>query len=149
MSDDLRRLQAALARLGLYRGVVDGIDGPLTKGAVRAAQRRFGLTPTGRADAALFRRLDDRTTGLAHPPGVLLRSAIGAAITFMKGHATMTFLAGYKTYIVAAMMLLAGLAGLLGIDVPSVSGQSPGDLILQALAFIFLRQGLKSGITKS
>ena len=40
-------------------------------------------------------------------------------------------------------MLLTGLAGVLGIDIPSFSGQAPGNLVLEALAFFFLRQGLK------
>ena len=35
------------------------------------------------------------------------------------------------------------LAGVLGIDIPSFSGQAPGNLVLEALAFFFLRQGLK------
>ena len=57
----------------------------------------------------------------------------------------MTFLAGYRTYIIAAIMLLTGLSGLIGIDVPSFSGHAPGSLVMEALAFFFLRQGLKSG----
>ena len=55
----------------------------------------------------------------------------------------MSFLAGYRTYIVAAAMLLTGLAGLLGVDLPSFTGQAPGNLVMEALAFFFLRQGLK------
>jgi hypothetical protein len=57
----------------------------------------------------------------------------------------MTFLAGYRTYIVAAAMLLTGVAGLVGVDIPSFTGQAPGNLVMEALAFFFLRQGLKLG----
>jgi hypothetical protein len=57
----------------------------------------------------------------------------------------MTFLAGYRTYIIAAIMLLTGLAGLLGVDIPSFTGHAPGELVMEALAFFFLRQGLKVG----
>jgi hypothetical protein len=56
----------------------------------------------------------------------------------------MTFLVGYRTYVIAAIMLLTGLCGLLGIDVPSFTGHAPGSLVMEALAFFFLRQGLKS-----
>jgi hypothetical protein len=59
------------------------------------------------------------------------------------------FLSGYRTYIVAAAMLLAGIAGVLGIDIPNLTGQTPGNLVMEALAFFFLRQGLKTDITKS
>ena len=41
-------------------------------------------------------------------------------------------------------MLLTGLSGLLGIDIPSFTGHAPGSLVMEALAFFFLRQGLKS-----
>lgn len=150
MPDDVRALQAALAGLGLYRGAVDGIAGPLTRGAVRAAQRRFGLPPTGQADQLLLKRLGLEPAGRANPlTDWILRLAVRAALNKLKGLPIMNFLSGYKTYIVAAAMLLAGLAGVLGVDIPSFAGQSPGDLVLQALAFIFLRQGLKSDITKS
>ena len=61
----------------------------------------------------------------------------------------MSFLSGYKTYIVAGAMPLAGLAGMLGVDMPSFTGQAPGDLVMEALAFFFLRQGLKADASKS
>jgi hypothetical protein len=57
----------------------------------------------------------------------------------------MNFLSGYRTYIVAAAMLLTGLAGLVGVDIPSFTGQAPGNLVMEALAFFFLRHGLKTG----
>lgn len=56
----------------------------------------------------------------------------------------MTLLTGYKTYIVAALMLLAGLAQLLGIELPAMEGGSAGQLIMEAVAVIFLRRGLKA-----
>ena len=40
-------LQSALTRLHLYRGFVDGVKGPLTRGAVLHFQRRRGLTVDG------------------------------------------------------------------------------------------------------
>lgn len=55
----------------------------------------------------------------------------------------LTFLAGYRTYLIAAAMLLAGLSQLVGLDLPSFEGQSAGHLIMEGLAIIFLRKGLK------
>ncbi len=54
----------------------------------------------------------------------------------------MDFLVGYRTYIIAVFMLLAGVAQVLGIDLPAFDGQSAGTLIMEALAVIFLRHGL-------
>lgn len=143
-SDDTRALQQALAGLGLYADSVDGIFGQLTAAAVAAARQRFGL-PAGGVDAALLERL-----GLAGKPSnplldFALRQAAALFLSQLKGLVSMTFLAGYRTYIVAALMLLTGLAGVVGIDIPSFTGQAPGNLVMEALAFFFLRQGLKTG----
>jgi lysozyme family protein len=58
----------------------------------------------------------------------------------------MNLLSGYKTYIVAAVMLITGVAGLIGVDIPAFDGHAPASLVMEALAFIFLRKGLKSDI---
>jgi hypothetical protein len=42
-------LQAALRARGLYRGAIDGVQGPRTKSAIRAFQRRRGLVVDGLA----------------------------------------------------------------------------------------------------
>lgn len=57
---------------------------------------------------------------------------------------SLTFLVGYRTYLVAAAMILAAVTQLLGVDVPSFDGQSAGDLLMQAFAVIFLRKGIKA-----
>jgi len=59
----------------------------------------------------------------------------------------MNILAGYKTYILAAAMVLAGLAQVLGVEIPSFEGHSAGQLILEAVAIIFLRKGIKNDIS--
>jgi lysozyme family protein len=66
-----------------------------------------------------------------------------------KGTSSMnlSFLAGYKTYIVGAAMLVAGIAQLIGVTIPSLSSQSSGDLLMQGLAIIFLRQGITNTVT--
>ena len=61
----------------------------------------------------------------------------------------MDMLNGYKTYIVAALMLLAGIAQVLGIDVPAMDGNASGQMIMEALAVIFLRKGLKGDIARA
>jgi hypothetical protein len=61
----------------------------------------------------------------------------------------MNLFAGYRTYAVAAIMLLVGLAGVLGIDIPSFEGHPPASLVMEALAFIFLRKGLKTTINNA
>lgn len=149
--ENLRALQAALAAAGFYRGAVDGVFGPETKGAIRAAQRALGLPPTGRPDAGLIARLPQTHSEKRASPlsDWLLSLAVGEALKHMKGLPIVNFLSGYKTYIVAGAMLLAGVAGVLGIDIPNFTGQTPGNLVMQALAFFFLRQGLKTDITKS
>lgn len=52
-------------------------------------------------------------------------------------------LAGYRTYIVAAAMLVAALAQIAGIDLPALDGQSAGQLFMEGLAIVFLRKGVK------
>ena len=61
----------------------------------------------------------------------------------------MDILSGYKTYITAGFMLLAGLAQVLGVDLPALDGGSAGHLIMEAFSVIFLRKGLKGDIGRA
>lgn len=54
---DLTVAQAQLARLGLYRGDLDGKLGPISKAAVRVFRRGWGLGDSDRIDARTFRTL--------------------------------------------------------------------------------------------
>jgi hypothetical protein len=56
----------------------------------------------------------------------------------------MNLLDGFKTYIVAAAMVLAAISQLVGVDLPSFDGQSAGHLLMEGLAVLFLRKGIKS-----
>lgn len=49
--------QQLLAALGFYEGPIDGIHGPLTKEAVQAAQKTYGLRITGRVDPETLDKL--------------------------------------------------------------------------------------------
>src|SRR5919112_494795 len=53
-------LQVAMRALGLYTSTVDGIAGPLTRGAVRTYQRRRGLQVDGIAGPRTRRALGRR-----------------------------------------------------------------------------------------
>jgi peptidoglycan hydrolase-like protein with peptidoglycan-binding domain len=136
-SGAIRALQQALAARGFDPGPADGIFGRSTRAAVQQARLSFGLGEGG-VDELLLDRLGRSASPLI--PTLLL----DLIFSVLKGRLPMTFLAGYRTYIIAAIMLLTGLSGLLGIDVPSFTGHAPGSLVMEALAFFFLRQGLKS-----
>jgi hypothetical protein len=56
---------------------------------------------------------------------------------------SLNFLDGFKTYIVAAAMVVAALAQLLGVALPSFDGHSSGQLLMEGLAILFLRKGVK------
>ena len=130
---------------------VDGRIGPVTRGAVEAYAGKKGL-------AALAGALCDRRLrflqGLSTFPvfgagwtsriATIRKAALAAIAKPDTGGSIMTLLTGYKTYIVAALMLLAGLAQLLGIELPAMEGGSAGQLIMEAIAVIFLRRGLKA-----
>jgi len=134
-SDASRALQQALAARGLYAGAIDGIFGRQTAIAVNAVRQQLGLPEAGTVNPLVLAAL-----GLGPAPENPLRDFLTA---LLKGWIRMNFLSGYKTYIVAGLMLLTGITGLLGVDIPSFTGQAPGELVMEALAFVFLRQGLK------
>ena len=141
-SEQTRALQAALTAHGFDAGTPDGIFGRQTQTAVNAARVTYGLTGAG-VDTALLRALGLPPAANSLTDG-LLRLAISAILSQLKGRLPMSFLAGYRTYIIAGAMLLTGVAGLIGVDIPSFTGQAPGNLVMEALAFFFLRQGLKT-----
>jgi lysozyme family protein len=140
--------------------VADGHIGPLTLGAIKA---EIGLRGTaGLIDALCDKRLDFLTRlatfavfgkGWTARVAAIRNAALAAAgaqssisVQSPTWSDTMAGLSGYKTYIVAAFMLIAGLAQVLGIDLPTLDGGSAGHLIMEALAVIFLRKGLKGDI---
>lgn len=145
----IRTLQAAL-------GVaVDGLVGPLTLGAAAKADaatvvneicdRRLGFLKALSTFPVFGRGWTSRVASVR-------AAALAEAqhtITIPRGETSMDAFSGYKTYIVAAMMLLAGLAQVMGIDLPAMEGGSAGSLILESLAIIFLRQGLKGDLGKT
>jgi len=62
-------LQSQLARLGFYKGKLDGTFDPTTEGSVRQFQISRNLPPTGQADLHTWRHLlDDVRNSLNAPP---------------------------------------------------------------------------------
>lgn len=155
-----RAIRTLQAELGV---VADGQVGPLTLEALKTRIARSGSA--GLINSYCDRRLGflkGLSTFVVFGKGWSSRvAAIRASALAATGAAapsspdsfnwrtSMTFLSGYKTYIVSAIMLLAGLAQLLGVDLPALDGASAGHLIMEALAVIFLRKGFKGDISKA
>ena len=140
----------------------DGVIGPLTLGAITSRVARTGAA--GLIGALCDRRLgflNRLSTFATFGKGWTARVvAIRAAALLAAGPAAspskpdqwssiMDILRGYKTYITAGFMLLAGVAQVLGVDLPALDGGSAGHLIMESLAVIFLRQGLKVDIARA
>ena len=87
----------------------------------------------------IFRRLGD---ALARQRAALLAGILSTQLR--RFLVNMNLLDGFKTYIVAAAMVLAALSQLVGVDLPSFDGQSAGHLLMEGLAVLFLRKGIKS-----
>ncbi|QQR37941.1 glycoside hydrolase family 108 protein [Devosia rhizoryzae] len=143
----IRALQAVLSV------AADGVVGPVTLAAVRQADGKRTVNALCDGRLSFLRNLATFPTfgrGWTKRVAAVRAVALKAVrpITITKGEKTMDALSGYKTYIVAALMLLAGIAQIMGLEVPSLEGGSAGSLVLEALAIIFLRQGLKTDIGK-
>lgn len=152
----VRVLQAELA------ATVDGRIGPLTLDAIKTRIALKGAT--GLIDAfcgrrlSFLRQLSTYATfgkGWSARVAAIRKAALAAAAETTTTSSkptnwstTMDRFNGYKTYITAALMLLAGLAQVLGIDLPALDGGSAGHLIMEALAVIFLRKGLKGDLAR-
>ncbi|WP_367715394.1 peptidoglycan-binding protein [Nitratireductor sp. GISD-1A_MAKvit] len=59
----IRKVQTVLQELGLYRGGIDGLQGPATRTAIENYRRIVGLNPGAAVDEALLRQL-----GLSNVP---------------------------------------------------------------------------------
>jgi len=156
-----RAIKALQAQVG---AVADGFVGPLTLRAVAGHVALEGvagvivalcngrlsflqrLAITGTFGAGWSRRVAE-----IRAAALKMAGATPPQAQPQKGNSAMNLnvLAGYKTYLVGAAMLVVALAQLLGVDIPSFSGQSAGDLLMQGLAIIFLRQGITNTVAKS
>lgn len=149
----------AIRQLQRLLGVVaDGRIGPITLAAIAKHNAGPALASliAGLCDARLgfLSRLKGFATfgkGWTRRVAAIRSAALAASGSPLpsqsphKGRSAMDILNGYKTYITAIFMLLAGLAQAFGIDLPTLEGGSSGQMIMEALALIFLRQGIKTG----
>lgn len=140
---------------GVLGVAVDGLVGPLTIAAAGKANAAFVINAICDRRLGFLKALSTFPvfgrgwTGRVASVRAAALAASPTSITIPRGETSMDVLSGYKTYIVAAMMLLAGLAQVMGVDLPSLEGGSAGSLVLEALAIIFLRKGLKGDIGKA
>ena len=145
----IRTLQAVLGV------VVDGQVGPLTISAARKADsariinaicdRRLGFLRALKTFPTFGRGWISRVASVR----AAALAAAPATHSTSQGERPMDILSGYKTYIVAAFMLLAGIAQILGVDLPTLESGAAGSLVLEALAILFLRKGLKADIGRA
>jgi len=144
-----RAVRAMQAALGVS---VDGQVGPLTLAAAGKADvariinaicdRRLAFLKT----LATFPTFGRGWTSRVAAVRAAALAAAPATHPIPKGDRPMDFLAGYKTYIVAAFMLAAGVLQILGVDLPALESGAAGSLVLEALAILFLRKGLKGDL---
>jgi LysM repeat protein len=76
-------LQVALRAHGMYHGAIDGVQGPRTKAAIRAFQRRRGLTADGLAGPRTRRELG-RLGKPLYGRRILRRGAIGYDVAVLQ-----------------------------------------------------------------
>jgi peptidoglycan hydrolase-like protein with peptidoglycan-binding domain len=66
----INEIQRELARRGYYDGVVDGLYGPKTDGAIRDFEQAAGLKPSTEPNEALLQAITRSSGKIAKPPAV-------------------------------------------------------------------------------
>jgi lysozyme family protein len=140
----------------------DGYIGPLTLAAVRERIAKMGASALIAAYCARRLNFLSRLANFAvfgqgwsvrvtavREAAMLAAGATNAPANTNQWSKTLNLIDGYKTYIIAAIMLLAGLAQILGVELPALDGQAAGHMVMEALAVIFLRKGLKGDIARA
>ncbi|MBN14911.1 MAG: hypothetical protein CMJ15_06770 [Pelagibacterium sp.] len=138
-------------------GVVqDGFVGPLTLAAVGKRDTRALIEALCDQRMGFLQRLANWAsfgrgwTSLVSD----IRATALSAVTLQPPSQTekdineMTIFEGYKTYIVGALMLVVGIAQSFGIDIAMLGEYSGPQMVMEALAIIFLRRGLKTELGK-
>lgn len=141
---------------GLVGVVQDGSVGPVTLAAVARRDARVLVEAICDQRMRFLERLAHWPSfgrGWTRRVAAIRAEALGdCALTppfqQTKGVSQMSTLDGYKTYIVGAIMLAVGIAQALGIEVPPMGEYSGAQLVMEALAVIFLRRGLKSELSR-
>lgn len=137
----------------------DGLFGPISLAALKQrialagagamidalADRRLGFLQRLSAHAVFGRGWSARVMAVRAAAHAAAGTHSQPSPTQDRRH-DMTFLSGFKTYIIAGIMILVALAQVMGLDLPSFDGQSAGQLAMEAFAIIFLRRGIKTEI---
>lgn len=150
-TEGIRILQQALADNGFNPGVVDSVYGPATLNAINDARAAYKLEGINRVDEALLREF-----GILPQPQInplkdwLIGLAIKQVASHLKGLPQMDFLSGFKTYILAALILLSSAAETFvpGLDIPGYS-MGLGEAVMVALALVTGRGGAKADVNKA
>ena len=158
-TDEIKALQRVLAARGLYAGEIDGLYGAKSREAVRMIQEDLGHEVTGLPTLTLLIKL-----GVITPPvpriksegrhranpitgfftSLLVHKGAEIIVSNLKGLPQMNLLNGYKTYVLAALIILCSLGEtFLGVDVPGYE-LSLGDAIMVALGLFTARIGAKN-----
>jgi peptidoglycan hydrolase-like protein with peptidoglycan-binding domain len=135
-----------------YAGKIDGDLGPKSADAIRDYRRDHDITPAGAIiDAALLRSLH-LGPDLITEPGTLPNSIASILIGYiLKGTPAMTFLSGYKTYIIGGALIIVGAISLVGWQIPGVP-LDPGagwPTIMAGIGLITGRTGSKNDVAKA
>jgi peptidoglycan hydrolase-like protein with peptidoglycan-binding domain len=76
---DVQQTQQKLQQDGLYRGKIDGLEGPETQQALRTYQRKNGLPVTGTVDQQTLANLNGNGTGMGSSTPPNASNGINAA----------------------------------------------------------------------
>jgi lysozyme family protein len=151
-----RAIKALQGLVGVSR---DGFIGPITLGAIAQRDVRALIEALCDQRMSFLERLSTFltfgrgwTARVADVRQTALADAAHAPLdpkSPTQGADEMHILDGYKTYAVGALMLVVGLAQTMGIEVPPMGEYSGPQLVMEALAVIFLRRGLKGDLGRT
>ncbi|WP_404405378.1 glycoside hydrolase family 108 protein [Pelagibacterium halotolerans] len=134
--------------------VTDGFIGPVTLAAVAKRDTRTLIGALCDARMGFLERLrtfavfgrgwtrrvaEIRSAALADAP-------LSPPSSSNQGVNEMNVFSGYKTYAVGVLMLIVGIASIFGVDIAAFGEYSGVQLVMEALAVIFLRKGIKTDL---
>jgi peptidoglycan hydrolase-like protein with peptidoglycan-binding domain len=155
-TEQIKAIQRALKLRKLYGGEIDGIAGKQTRDAIKLYQAARAHEVTGKLtkaeliDLGLIPRPAPKRNPISNFfAGLLVRKGAELLLSNLKGHPIMNMLSGYKTYILAILILASALAeNFLGVDVPGFS-MGLGEAFAVGLALITGRAGATNDAAKA
>lgn len=153
---NITEIQRKLKTLGFDIGPfgADGIFGHNTLKAYNKFRASKGLPSVARESMSELNRLlfpeEFKPAPPAKPkkPDFLTGLVVSAIVSKLKGLPAMNFLSGYKTYVLAVLIIICALAEtFLGVDIPEFN-MGIGEAIAVGLALITGRAGAKADVAK-